>query len=49
MSTMSVTLDVSQLEISSLNPPEELNSPFMLVIDETSQLETGPNVLRTFA
>ena len=49
MPPMSMTLDVSQLEISSLNPPKELNNPFMLVIDETSQLEMGPYVLKAFA
>ena len=54
MPPMSLTLDVSQLEISSLNRHKvegylELNNPFMLVIDETSQLEMGPYVLRAFA
>ena len=44
MSAMSVTLDVSQLEMSALNLVKAEKSPFMLVIAETSQLEIGPYV-----
>ena len=41
---MSVTLDVSQLDMSALNLVKAEKSPFMLVIAETSQLEIGPYV-----
>ena len=44
MSTMSVTLDVSQLDMSALNWVKLLKSPFMLVTAETPQLEIGPYV-----
>ena len=44
MDPMSVTLDVSQLEMSALNLVKAEKSPFMLVIAETSQLEIGPYV-----
>ena len=41
---MSVTLDVSQLDMSALNCFKSWNSPFMLVTAETPQLEMGPYV-----
>ena len=41
---MSVTLDVSQLDMSALKLFKLLKSPFMLVIAETPQLEIGPHV-----
>jgi hypothetical protein len=41
---MSVTLDVSQLDMSALKRPKPEKSPFMLVIAETPQLEMGPYV-----
>ena len=41
---MSVTLDVSQLEMSALKLLMPKKSPFMLVIAETPQLEMGPYV-----
>ena len=44
MDSMSVTLDVSQLDMSALNWAKPEKSPFMLVIAETSQLEMGPYV-----
>ena len=44
MDRMSVTLDVSQLDMSALKLFKLLKSPFMLVIAETSQLEIGPHV-----
>ena len=46
---MSVTLDVFQLETSSLNVSKLVNSPRMSVIDETTQPEIGPYVLRAAA
>ena len=39
---MSVTLDVSQLDMSALNWAKPEKSPFMFVTAETSQLEIGP-------
>ena len=42
MDPMSVTLDVSQLDMSALKRPKPEKSPFMLVIAETPQLEMGP-------
>ena len=44
MDSMSVTLDVSQLDMSALNWAKPEKSSFMLVIAETSQLEIGPYV-----
>ena len=44
MDAMSVTLDVSQLDMSALKRPKPEKSPFMLVIAETPQLEMGPYV-----
>ena len=44
MDSMSVTLDVSQLDMSALNWAKPEKSPFMLVIAETPQLEIGPHV-----
>ena len=44
MDPMSVTLDVSQLDMSALKRPKPEKSPFMLVIAETPQLEMGPYV-----
>ena len=44
MDPMSVTLDVSQPDMSALNWPKPEKSPFMLVIAETPQLEMGPYV-----
>ena len=44
MYPMSVTLDVSQLDISALKRPMPEKSPFMLVTAETPQLEMGPYV-----
>ena len=41
---MSVTLDVSQLDMSALNWAKPEKSSFMLVIAETPQLEMGPYV-----
>ena len=41
---MSVTLDVSQLDMSALNCFKSWKSPFMLVTAETPQLEMGPYV-----
>ena len=41
---MSVTLDVSQLDISALKRLMPEKSPFMLVTAETPQLEMGPYV-----
>ena len=41
---MSVTLDVSQLDMSALNWAKREKSPFMLVTAETPQLEMGPYV-----
>ena len=48
MLLMSVTPEVSQLDISSLKTLVWNNS-FMSVIDATFQLEMGPYVLRAFA
>ena len=42
MELMSVTAEVFQLEMSSLNPSKPWKSPLMFVIDETTQLEMGP-------
>ena len=44
MDRMSVTLDVSQLDISALNWAKPEKSPFILVTAETPQLEIGPYV-----
>ena len=49
MPCMVVTLDVFQLETSSLNVSKPLNSSRMSVIDETTQLEIGPYALRAAA
>ena len=46
---MFVTLDVSQLEMSSLKASKPSNRPPMSVIDETVQPEIGPYVLRAVA
>ena len=46
---MFVTLDVSQLEMSSLKASKPSNRPAMSVIDETVQPEIGPYVLRAVA
>jgi hypothetical protein len=42
MNAMSVTLDVSQLEMSALNWAKSVKSLFILVTAETPQLEIGP-------
>ena len=44
MDSMSVTLDVSQLDMSALKLFMPEKSQFMLVIAETPQLEMGPYV-----
>ena len=44
MYPMSVTLDVSQLDMSVLKRPMPEKRLFMLVIAETPQLEMGPYV-----
>ena len=44
MYAMSVTLDVSQLDMSTLNWVKPEKSPFILVTAETPQLEIGPYV-----
>ena len=44
MDPMSVTLDVSQLEMSALKLLMPEKSPAMLVTAETFQLEMGPYV-----
>jgi hypothetical protein len=44
MSVMSVTLDVSHLEMSTLNCDKSLKRLDMSVTAETSQLEMGPYV-----
>ena len=44
MDPMSVTLDVSQLDMSALKLFMPEKSSFMLVIAETPQLEMGPYV-----
>ena len=44
MDSMSVTLDVSQLDMSALKLLMPEKSSFMLVIAETPQLEIGPYV-----
>ena len=44
MYPMSVTPDVSQLDMSALKLLMPEKSPFMLVIAETPQLEMGPYV-----
>ena len=44
MAPMSVTLDVSQLDMSALKLLVSEKRAFMLVIAETSQLEMGPYV-----
>ena len=44
MDSMSVTLDVSQADMSALKRPKPEKSPFMLVTAETPQLEMGPYV-----
>ena len=49
ISLISVTPDVFQLEKSSLKFAKSRNSPLMSVIDETSQPEMGPYVLRAVA
>ena len=41
---MSVTLDVSQLDMSALNWVKPEKSPYILVTAETPQLEIGPYV-----
>ena len=46
MPRMSVTLEVSQLEMSSSNVCKSLNSCAMFVIAETPQPEMWPYVLR---
>ena len=46
---MLVTPDVSQLEMSSLNVCKPENRSPMSVIDETTQPEIGPYVLRAVA
>ena len=43
MDPMSVTLDVSQLDMSALNCKPE-KSPLIFVTAETPQLESGPSV-----
>ena len=49
MPFMSVTLDVFQLETSSSKVAKPLNRYLMSVIDETTQPEIGPYVLRAVA
>jgi hypothetical protein len=49
MLAMSVTLEVSQLEMSSLKFDKSENSEPMSVIAETVQPEIGPYVLRAVA
>ena len=49
MPCMLVTLDVSQLDNSSLKFAKSRNSSLMSVIDEKSQPEMGPYVLRAVA
>ena len=49
MLDMSVTLEVSQLEMSSLKFDKSENSEPMSVIAETVQPEIGPYVLRAVA
>ena len=44
MFLMSVTLDVSQLDMSALNWVKPEKSPYILVTAETPQLEIGPYV-----
>ena len=44
MDPMSVTLDVSQLDMSALNWAKPETSPFIFVTAETPQLEIGPYV-----
>ena len=44
ISLMSVTLDVSQLDMSALNWLKPEKSAFMFVTAETPQLEIGPYV-----
>ena len=44
MDSMSVTLDVSQLDMSALNWAKREKSPFIFVTAETPQLEIGPYV-----
>ena len=44
MYPMSVTLDVSQLDMSALNWVKPEKSPFIFVTAETPQLEIGPYV-----
>ena len=44
MYAMSVTLDVSQLDMSTLNWVKPEKSRFILVTAETPQLEIGPYV-----
>ena len=44
MYVMSVTLDVSQLDMSALKLSMPEKSSFMLVMAETPQLEMGPYV-----
>ena len=44
MDAMSVTLDVSQPDMSALNWAKPEKSPFMFVTAETPQLEMGPYV-----
>ena len=44
MDSMSVTLDVSQLDMSALNWAKPWKSLFIFVTAETPQLEIGPYV-----
>ena len=44
MCAMSVTLDVSQPDMSALNWAKSWKSPFIFVTAETFQLEIGPYV-----
>ena len=44
MPVMSVTLDVSQLDMSALNWAKPEQSQFIFVTAETSQLEIGPYI-----
>ena len=44
MERMSVTLDISQFDMSALNSFKFSKSSCMLAIAETSQLEIGPYV-----
>ena len=44
MDAMSVTLDVSQPDMSALNWRKSWKSPFIFVTAETPQLEMGPYV-----